>query len=409
MHVLFLSDNFPPESNAPANRVFEHGREWIKKGHKVTVITCAPNFPEGRLFKGYKNKWIFKENIEGMDVWRVKTYIAANIGFWRRILDFLSFMMSSMFFGIFTRKIDIVIGTSPQFFTAISAWVLSKIKRVPFIFELRDLWPDSIVAVNLMRHDSKVILLLKKLELFLYHQADLIIAVTKEFQIELINRGIPVDKIKIITNGANPDKYKPNLTKNTELSFRYGLRDKFVAGYIGTHGMAHSIDVVIEAARIIKDEKHIRFLFVGAGSERERIKKLVSKYELFNVKMIPIQKSECMPEVWSLCNISIVTLKNTPLFASMISSRIFESMAMKLPIIISTPEGAATRLIRDSGSGLIVPAEDSRKLSESILKLAKDTELQNRLASNSLLASKKFNRKNLALEMLNHIEKLAKN
>ena len=167
MHILFLTDNFPPEGNAPASRTFEHAREWYKKGHKITVITSAPNFPEGKVFDGYKNKFLSIEEIEGINVWRVKTYIASNKGFYKRILDFISFMISSFLFGIFVKKPDVVIGTSPQFFTVISAWAIAKFKRKPFIFELRDIWPASITAVGAMQ-DSFIIKLLEKAELFLY-------------------------------------------------------------------------------------------------------------------------------------------------------------------------------------------------------------------------------------------------
>ena len=117
MHILFLTDNFPPEGNAPATRTFEHTREWVKQGHKVTVITCAPNFPEGTVFDGYQNKWLSKERIEGIDVWRVKTYITANEGFLKRTLDFVSFMISSFLFGLFSKKVDVVVGTSPRTLT----------------------------------------------------------------------------------------------------------------------------------------------------------------------------------------------------------------------------------------------------------------------------------------------------
>ena len=181
MHILFLTDNFPPEGNAPATRTFEHTREWVKQGHKVTVITCAPNFPEGKVFDGYQNKWLSKERIEGIDVWRVKTYITANEGFLKRTLDFVSFMLSSFLFGLFSKKVDVVVGTSPQFFTVISAWALAKLKRVPFIFELRDIWPASITAVGAMKK-SKMISLLEKIEMFLYRQADSIISVTHSFK-----------------------------------------------------------------------------------------------------------------------------------------------------------------------------------------------------------------------------------
>lgn len=405
MHILFLTDNFPPESNAPANRTFEHCREWVKKGHKLTVITCAPNFPEGKLFNGYKNKWLSKENLEGINIWRVKTFIAENKGFWKRSFDFISFMMSSIFFGIFTRNVDIVIGTSPQFFTVIAAWALAKIKRIPFVFELRDLWPDSIIAVDLMSN-NRMFAFLKKIESFLYIQADLIITVTQDFKTELVSRGIQISKIKVVSNGADLTKYYPSFTNDKEWSSKFQFNEKFVVGYIGTHGMAHAMDVVIEAAEIIKYKKNIKFFFAGGGADRARIKQLVINRELLNIEMIPVQSSEDMPKVWSLCDISLVTLKDTPLFSHMISSRIFESMAMRLPIIISAPEGAATSLIRNTQSGIILPPENPNKLAKEIIRLSADTDLYKDLADNCLSAVKKFNRKNLALEMLSHIEEI---
>ncbi|MCB1637067.1 MAG: hypothetical protein KDI51_20935, partial [Xanthomonadales bacterium] len=148
MHILFLSDNFPPEVNAPASRTFEHCREWVRAGHKVTVITCAPNFPKGKVFEGYRNRLWQRERMDGIEVIRVWSYITANEGFTRRILDYLSYMFMAILAGPFVRRIELVVGTSPQFFTACAAYVVSRYRRVPYVFELRDLWPESIKAVG---------------------------------------------------------------------------------------------------------------------------------------------------------------------------------------------------------------------------------------------------------------------
>jgi len=403
MHILFLTDNFPPEGNAPATRTFEHLREWVKKGHKVTVITCTPNFPEGKVFEGYKNKWFLKEKIEGINVWRVKTYITANEGFLRRTLDFLSFMISSFFFGIFSKNVEVVIGTSPQFFTVISAWALAKLKRVPFVFELRDIWPASITAVGVMS-SSNIIGLIEKVELFLYRQADLIVSVTHSFKAELNSRGVEINKIKVVLNGVDLSKYKPLKEKDKEFAKEFGLQGKFVAGYIGTHGLAQALDKIIEAADLLKNNDHIRIILAGGGAERARLKKLVENHGLSNVVMIPRQSKEQMQKIWSLCDIALVPLKDTPLFATLIPSKIFECMAMKLPIIISVPEGESTQIIRSTNSGLILPPENPDKISKAILKLERNIDLYNDLAANSLLAAKKFNRKTLALEMLSYVE-----
>jgi glycosyltransferase involved in cell wall biosynthesis len=405
MHILFLTDNFPPEGNAPATRTFEHARDWVDKGHKVTVITCAPNFPEGKVYEGYKNKWLSKQRIEGVKVWRVKTYITPNEGFIKRTIDYMSFMVSSLIFGLFVRKVDAVIGTSPQFFTVISAWALAKCKRVPFIFELRDIWPASIIAVGAMRA-SWVIDILENLELFLYRQADLIISVTHSFKSELESRGVPADKIKIVLNGVDLKKFIPLQGKDEILANRYGLKNKFVIGYIGTHGLAHALENVVEAAELIVKKDNIRIVFVGGGADRSRLEKIVCDRGLENIVMIPRQPKEHMPQVWSLCDISLVHLKDSPFFKTVIPSKIFESMAMGLPILMAVPIGEATEIIEEYKAGINVSPESPKELSEKFLELAKDSELVTMLSCQSLKAAQDFDRKKLALTMLNYIEEV---
>ena len=406
MHILFLTDNFPPEGNAPATRTFEHAREWVKQGQKVTVITCAPNFPEGKLFDGYKNRFLSKEMVEDIHVWRVKTYISANEGFIKRTIDFVSFMISSLFFGMFVRKVDVVIGTSPQFFTVISAWLLAIFKRVPFVFELRDIWPASITAVGAMR-GVWIINILEKLELFLYRQADLIISVTHSFKSSLKNRGVSANKIKIVLNGVDLERYSPLQEKDESLATKYELKNKFVIGYIGTHGLAHALENVIEAAERIIKEENIRIVFAGGGADWSRLEKIVCERGLENIVMIPRQPKEQMPQVWSLCDISLVHLKDSPLFKTVIPSKIFESMAMGLPIIMAVPIGEATDIIEDYKAGIHVSPESPKELSEKFLELARDKDLVRILSYQSLNAARNFDRKKLALEMLNYIKEVA--
>ena len=403
MHILFLTDNFFPEGNAPATRTYEHAREWVNKGNKVTVITCVPNFPEGKIYDGYKNQWLFKESIDGIDVWRVKTYIASNEGFIKRTIDFLSFMFTSFMFGLFTKKVDIVIGTSPQFFTVISSWALAKIKRVPFIFELRDIWPASITAVNAMR-SGWLIHLLEKLELFLYHQSDLIICVTQSFKLDLQRRGVPRQKIKVITNGVNLAQYNHLPEKDLELSELYNLKGKFVAGYIGTLGMAHALNTIIEAAILLKKFENIKILLVGGGSDRSRLVEMVKARNLSNVLIIERQPKEKMQKILSLCDLSIVSLKDTPLFSSVIPSKIFESMAMGIPILMSTPIGEATEIIQENKVGIVIPPENPISLSQAILDLEKNKSKIQLLSEDSKLTANKFNRKILSVKMLDYLK-----
>jgi colanic acid biosynthesis glycosyl transferase WcaI len=205
--ILFLTDNSPPETNAPATRTWEHAVRWVAAGHQVTVITGAPNFPEGKLYAGYHNRWYSAEEMAGIRVVRVKTYITANEGFLRRTLDYISFMLSAFFFGLFQPRPDVVVGTSPQFFTVCSAWLLSVFKWRPFVFELRDLWPESIRAVGAL-DEGLLYRMLEWVERFLYRKASLIVCVTHTFKQKLIERGIPADKIAVVLNGVDVEVYQ---------------------------------------------------------------------------------------------------------------------------------------------------------------------------------------------------------
>jgi glycosyltransferase involved in cell wall biosynthesis len=405
MHILFLTDNFPPEGNAPATRTYEHAREWVKLGHNVTIITGAPNFPEGKVFNGYKNSWYQKETIDGIEVRRVKTFITANEGFAKRILDFLSFMVSSFIAGLFVKKIDVVVATSPQFFTAVAGWALSAVTRKPFVFELRDIWPASITAVGAMKK-SFIIVWLEKVELFLYQRADMIIAVTNSFKDELVIRGVPVNKIEVVLNGVDLSQYSPADTKNSILAEGYDLEGKFVIGYIGTHGMAHALESVVLAAEILQEYKDIRFLFAGGGAAKPIVEKLVESKKLLNVISLPRQPKSRMPEVWSLCDLSLISLKDTALFKKVIPSKIFESMGMGIPMVAPIPIGEASKIIESTKSGVIVEPENPEKLANEIVKLFENNKELKRLQMQSFQAAKFFCRKRLANDMLNLIESL---
>jgi len=398
MHILFLTDNFPPEGNAPATRTYEHAREWVKLGHKVTIITGAPNFPEGKVFDGYSNSWYSKTYLEGIEVRRVKTYITANEGFIKRILDFISFMFSSFFAGLFVKKPDIIVGTSPQFFTAVSAWALSAVRFKPFVFELRDIWPASITAVGAMK-DSIAIRMLEKLEMFLYKRADSIISVTNAFKRELIERGVDGEKIDVVLNGVDLAKYQPVSEKDNELSNKYNLQGKFVAGYIGTHGMAHGLETIVNVAEQLKENDNIRILFAGGGAARKKVIDLVAQKKLSNVVLIDRQPKEMMPKIWSLCDVSLVPLVNNDLFRTVIPSKIFECMGMGIPTIMSVPEGEATEIIKKTGSGLVVESENDTQIKNALLQLYSDKELYNGLRIASFRCAKEFSRSNNAMLM----------
>lgn len=407
MHILFLTDNFPPEGNAPATRTYEHAIRWVKKGHLVTVITCAPNFPEGKLFEGYKNKLYDVSDMDGIRVVRVKTYITANEGFTKRILDYLSFMVSSFIAGLFQKKIDVIVATSPQFFCACSGWALSFFKQRKFVFELRDIWPASITAVGAMKNNG-IIRVLEKIELFLYRKADSIIAVTHSFKDELIARGIDGEKIHVVLNGVDLEKYKPVSHKDTSLAKQHHLSSKFVAGYVGTHGMAHGLENIVAVAEKLKHHENIRFVFAGGGATRKKIVELVDAKKLDNVILIDRQPKEMMPRIWSLCDVSLVPLVNNSLFSTVIPSKIFECMAMGIPTIMSVPEGEATEIIRITNSGITLDCENIDQIANAIIQLSSDPVKYEMIREASVTAGMMYSRDYMADKMIGVLEKYEK-
>ena len=394
MKLLFLTDNFPPEVNAPATRTFEHCREWAKSGIDVTVITCFPNFPEGKLFKGYKNRLYKVEEIEGIKVVRVFTYITANEGFLKRTIDYISFGVAAFIAGLFI-KTDLIIATSPQFFAAVWARRLAFVKRKPWVMEVRDLWPESIKTVGAMK-DNFVIRYLEKQEMRLYHSASHIITVTDTFKERISERGINPDKISVVKNGANNSLYTLR-NKNQKILSELVLDNKFIVGFIGTLGMAHKLDFIIEASEKIKDPS-IHFLFVGAGAEKKNLEKLVQKKKVKNATLLGMISKEAVPEYLSILDVSLINLKKSETFKTVIPSKIFESCAMGKPILLGV-DGEARRMIESYPAGLYFEPEDENDFLEKLYKIKMDKDLYLNLTRGCKQLAEDYDRVKLARSM----------
>lgn len=406
MHILFLTDNFPPEVNAPASRTFEHCREWAKAGHRITVITCAPNFPRGQVFKGYRNRLWQIEEMADIQVIRVWSYIAANEGFIKRILDYVSFMVAATFAALFVQKPDVVIGTSPQFFTACAAYLVSRFKQIPFVFELRDLWPESIKVVGAMK-DSAAIRLLERIEMFLYQKADRIISVTHSFREKLIARGVGADKIFVMTNGVDMSRFRPML-KDEALLKELQLEGKFVAGYVGTHGLAHHLETLLEAAEkihLLPGGDLFRFILLGDGARKKALKDKAAARKLDNVLFINSVSKDQVARYWSLLDVSVIHLKKTDLFISVIPSKLFECMGMGLPVLHGVA-GESADIIRDSDVGIVFEPENADDLVTNLRLLQQDRALYEHYKAQCLKAAKKYDRKVVAKKMLDVITQL---
>ncbi|MEL6435987.1 MAG: glycosyltransferase family 4 protein [Pseudomonadota bacterium] len=408
MHILFLTDNFPPETNAPASRTFDHAKAWVAEGHEVTVVTCAPNFPKGKVFDGYRNRLWQSEMMDGIRVIRLWTYITANDGFVRRILDYQSFMVTGFFASLFVRRADVVVGTSPQFFTACAAWASAALKRRPFVFELRDLWPESIRAVGAMKQ-SRVLDVFERLEMFLYRRAHAIVSVTQSFKQNLIDRCIDGEKIHVVTNGVDASRFSP-MPKDGALTDALGLGGKFVAGYIGTHGMAHSLETVVDAAAILtRDEttRDIRILFLGDGARRRAVMEKADALGLNNVLFLQSVPKADVPRYWSLLDVAVIHLRKTDLFKTVIPSKMFECFGMGLPILHGV-EGESADILNSVGAGMTFEPENAEDLAAKIKHLKDNPDQMNAYAERGQQGAASYDRQTLAKAMLRVLEHVAK-
>jgi glycosyltransferase involved in cell wall biosynthesis len=398
MHILFLTHYFPPEVNAPASRTYENALRWVKNGHQVTVMTCAPNHPQGVLYPGYDNRWTMPETLDGIQVLRIKTYLSANRGVIKRILNYVSYMISAIFFCPMVKHADVVVSTSPQFFCGMAGYFVARIKRVPWVLEIRDLWPESIIAVGAIRN-RRVIGFLEGIESFLYRKADHVIALTRAFKKHILKRGVPDDRISVVTNGADLDRFRPHCRVNGFRSAHH-LEDKFVLSYVGTHGMAHGLSSVLRAANRLRHRRDIVFLLVGDGAERDHLLEIKSNMQLSNVLMLPQQPKEMMPAIIAASDVCMVLLKDSPLFRTVIPSKLFEAMAMQRAIILGV-KGESQQIIETGQCGICIEPESDLELAQASVKLAEDHQLKDELGSRGLrFVRRHFSRDALADDCL---------
>ena len=371
MRILFLTHYFPPEGNAPASRVHEMCKRWVRDGHEVQVITCAPNHPDGVVYEGYRNRFIQRELTDGIEVTRVWTYLAANQGTYGRIASYISYMLSSTLAALFAKRFDIVIATSPQFFCGWAGVLVRAFRRRPFILEIRDIWPESIVAVGAMSN-RRVLRMLEKLELWMYAAATHIVTVGDGYRRQLLAKHVTDDRLSVITNGVDRDRFVPQ-PPDLALKAKHGLGDAFVCAYVGTIGMASGLEVVLEAGKRLqaKGRLDIRFLLVGEGAVRKDLQMQARSAGLDNVIFTGRQPKELMPAFLSIADACLVHLRKTDLFASVLPSKIFEAAAMARPIVLGV-EGDAADLVQQAGAGMCIEPENVEQLIETVEALADD-------------------------------------
>ena len=377
MRILFFSHYYSPEGNAPATRVSALCERWVKAGHDVTVVTCPPNVPNGVVYDGYANKRT-SETINGVKVERVRLYIAANKGAAKRMLNFASYFFSALWAALRLPKPDVVIATSPQLLCGYAGVWYKRLRRVPLVMEIRDIWPESMFAVG-AKVPAFAYWMLEKIERAMYRVCDRLVTVGEGYEARLVEKGVPKEKISIVMNGTDLDVYRPQ-PKNKALLEKYGLRGKFVVSYIGTVGMACGLEVVLDAAEQVG--KDVVFVIVGDGAYRAQLEEEAKRRGLTNVVFTGRQPKASMPDWINSSDASLVHLKKTALFTTVMPSKIFESAGCKKPVIMGV-DGYAKKLVMDAEAGLDMEPESAESLVACVTKLAGDKELCARLGENA--------------------------
>lgn len=397
MRILFLTHYFPPEVNAPANRTFDHCRLWAEAGHEVHVVTCVPSHPRGVPFTGYRRRWYQAEQMEGIRVHRVWTHLAPNSGVARRTINYLSFLPSAVWRALRLGPVDVIVATSPQFFCAVAGHVAAMLKGTPWVFELRDLWPESIAAVGAVRA-SLALRLLERLELRMYRHAALVACVTHSFVENLTRRGIDSAKIAFIPNGIDPEYWSTG--DGSRLRREHGVgHDELLVSYVGTIGMAHGLATVLDTAAELQDRlPKTRFFVVGDGAELSAIRETAAARRLSNVTFTGLVPRDEARDYLAASDISLVTLKKSPLFKTVLPSKMFEAMGAGKPVVLGV-EGEASEVLQRAQAGLVVEPENAASMSAAIGRLSRDPHLRARLGqAGRAFVAREFSRTRWAAE-----------
>ena len=376
MRIAYVCHYFVPEPAAPAARVHEFSRAWVRAGHRVSVVTTFPNHPVGRVPDMYRGRWWATEWLDGIRVLRCWVYAVPNRGVGRRGLDHLSFMLSSLLLGLpRLGGPDVVVASSPTLFSALSAWLMARLLGVPFVLEVRDLWPEAILDLSLMR-PGPAVEVLRRLARFLYDRAQCVVLVTHAFADRLVAQGVPRDKLCVIPNGADVRFFSPDaggLAARARLGFH---PEQFVVGYVGSHGVSHGLDAVLDAASLQPD---VCYLLVGDGAERDRLLAERDRRGLTNVRMLPSVARSEVPGLYAAVDVCLVPLRDVPLFETFVPSKLFEVLAAGRPII-GAVRGEARDILRRSGAALLVEPGNGAAIAEAAEHLRADPALRDALA-----------------------------
>jgi len=405
MRILYITQYYPPEVGAGAVRSEAMVRNLIKDGWEVDVITEIPNYPTGKTHPKYGKDWAYRQKNGPLTIHRIWVWANQRRNIGEQLLFFLTFMVSSFLYLLFREKdYDIIYCTSPPIFAAISGLMISKISGAKFVFEVRDLWPDSAVDQKSLQSKSFFIRMGRVLEKWLYHSADLIIPVTKESKkiIETKSNGTPT---QVITNGVDLSLFRHINSQDLKLDEPYN-HNKFRVGYVGSLGVIHDLETFVKAAKICEKDKSIEFVIVGDGGRNNKLHKLIDEYNSKNIVWLGLKKHQKVPHYISSFDLALNPINDSKAFKSIVTVKFYEYLACEVPVI-SSGRGAIDHISKLSGSAITVPPGDFEALAEVIMELKNNSQKRNELSQNARsFVAEKFSRENLALKLSQALKKL---
>jgi colanic acid biosynthesis glycosyl transferase WcaI len=370
VRIAYLTHYFPPESNAPAARVHELSRALVAAGHTVHVVTGQPNHPRGVIYPGYRAAEYRRERVDGIDVRRVPTLAAASRGVLVRGLGYAALPPIQVLAGLALPPIDVVLATSPQILTGLAGLVLARLRRVPFVLEVRDLWPEGITAAGAMREGHPVIRALELVERALYRGAAGIVSVTDSFVAHFTARGFPRDRIAVIKNGIDAALFDP-ATPPAPLRAQLGIpEDALLLVYCGNIGMPQGVGLLARAAAIAPSQLNLHVVIVGTGVDRDSVATEISSLKISHrVHLLPPVPRRDVPGILAAADVISVLLRDRPSYDQYLPSKIFEAMAMARPILLGL-RGEAAHLLEAAGGGLAHTPDDPASVLAALTELA---------------------------------------
>lgn len=399
MRIAVVTHYFPPEIGAPQARLSEFAAAWAEEGHDVTVLTGMPNHPTGVVPLEYRGRLGMRERSDGYEVLRTWLYATPNEGFVKKILGHLSFMVTALVLGLpRLGRADVVMVSSPTFFSIFSAWVISRVKRARLVVEVRDLWPAIFVELGVLKN-RQIIRVLERLELAAYRAADQVVVVTEGFRNDIVGRGIPAGKVHTIRNGVDLARFRPDAPQEDAVRERMGAgEDDVLVLYIGAHGISHGLTAVADAAAKVTDPR-VKFAFVGEGAAKADLEARVRELGLEHVTMLPGVPRDEVPDILAAADICLVPLRDVALFDTFIPSKIFEYLGAGKAVIGSV-RGEPATILAEAGAVVVEP-EDSGAIANAVDKLAADPETRADMGrAGRRHVEQEFDRRSLALAYL---------